>query len=35
LSRELERIYSDNSETSNDVLTITGGEYLEVIATRR
>jgi ubiquinone/menaquinone biosynthesis C-methylase UbiE len=35
LSRELEQIYADNSETSNGVLTITGGEYLEVIATRR
>jgi ubiquinone/menaquinone biosynthesis C-methylase UbiE len=35
LSRELEQIYSDTSETLNGVLTITGGEYLEVIATRR
>jgi SAM-dependent methyltransferase len=35
LSRELEQIYADSSETSNGVLTITGGEYLEVIATRR
>ncbi|WP_455219949.1 class I SAM-dependent methyltransferase, partial [Kaarinaea lacus] len=28
-------IYRDNSETRNGILTITGGEYLEVIATRR
>jgi ubiquinone/menaquinone biosynthesis C-methylase UbiE len=35
LSQELEQIYADNSETSSGVLTITGGEYLEVIATRR
>ena len=28
-------IYRNNSETHNGILTITGGEYLEVIATRR
>lgn len=32
---KLFHIYRNNSETSNGVLTITGGEYLEVIATRR
>lgn len=31
----LERIYRANSETRNGILTITNGEYLEVIATRR
>lgn len=35
LQRTLENIYKDNSEYLNDILTITGGEYLEVIATRR
>ena len=28
-------IYRDNSEITNGVLTITGGEYLDVVATRR
>jgi SAM-dependent methyltransferase len=32
---ELFHIYRNNSETRNGVLTITGGEYLDVIATRR
>jgi len=32
---KLFHIYRNNSETSNDILTITGGEYLEIIATRR
>ena len=32
---KLFHIYRNNSETHNGVLTITGGEYLEVIATRR
>ncbi len=31
----LMRIYRNSSETKNGILTITGGEYLEVIATRR
>lgn len=31
----LAQIYLDTSETRNGTLTITGGEYLEVIATRR
>ena len=35
LHQNLENIYVDNSEICDDVLTITGGEYLEVIATRR
>ena len=35
LQIDLEAIYRNNSETHNDILTITGGEYLEVIATRR
>lgn len=33
--RDLEKIYRDNSEVNNNGITITGGEYLEVIATRR
>ena len=32
---KLFHIYRENSETNNGILTITGGEYLEVIATRR
>lgn len=32
---QLEQVYRNNSEQRNGVLTITGGEYLEVIATRR
>lgn len=32
---KLFQIYRNNSKTQNGVLTITGGEYLEVIATRR
>ena len=32
---KLYHIYRNNSETHNGILTITGGEYLEVIATRR
>ena len=32
---KLFHIYHANSESCNGVLTITGGEYLEVIATRR
>lgn len=32
---KLFHIYRDNSETRNGILNITGGEYLEVIATRR
>jgi len=32
---KLFHIYRNNSETHNDILTITGGEYLEVLATRR
>lgn len=35
LHRDLERIYRRYSRFDNDTLTITGGEYLEVIATRR
>jgi len=35
LHEELEGIYAANSETRNGILTITGGEYLEVAATRR
>ena len=31
---KLFHIYRDNSESHNGILTITGGEYLEVIATR-
>jgi hypothetical protein len=32
---DLFHIYRNNSETHNGVLTITDGEYLEVIATRK
>jgi len=35
LRQQLEQIYTNSSETSNGILTITAGEYLEVIATRR
>lgn len=35
LHQNLETIYRSNSEVKNSILTITGGEYLEVIATRR
>ena len=35
LHEKLANIFRRNSEMSNGVLTITGGEYLEVIATRR
>ena len=35
LHNSLEQIYLDASETANGVLTITHGEYLEVVATRR
>lgn len=35
LYTKLVEIYRNNSESKNGVLTITGGEYLEVIATRR
>jgi ubiquinone/menaquinone biosynthesis C-methylase UbiE len=35
LHNRLEQIYRDNSATHNDVLTVTGGEFLEVIAVRR
>lgn len=35
LHQSLETIYRNSSEQHNDILTITGGEYLEVIATRR
>lgn len=35
LRNALEQIYLDASETRNGVLTITQGEYLEVVATRR
>jgi ubiquinone/menaquinone biosynthesis C-methylase UbiE len=35
LRKSLEQIYFDASETTNGVLTITNGEYLEVVATRR
>ena len=35
LARQLERIYSDNGVSRGGIFTITGGEYLEVIATRR
>lgn len=35
LHENLETIYRSNSEVKNGILTITGGEYLEVIATRR
>jgi hypothetical protein len=35
LHRHLEEIFEVNSKTKNGILTITNGEYLEVIATRR
>lgn len=35
LRQQLKQIYEQNSNWKNGVLTITGGEYLEVIATRR
>ncbi len=35
LHRNLQKIYMDNGELVNGNITITGGEYLEVIATRR
>lgn len=35
LQEKLETIYAENSEQHNGILTITGGEYLEIIATRR
>lgn len=35
LKHDLETIYRNNSEVNNHILTITGGEVLEVIATRR
>lgn len=35
LHQKLKTIYQANSAIQNDILTITGGEYLEVIATRR
>lgn len=35
LHQTLESIYRSNSETRNNILTITNGEYLEVVATRR
>ena len=35
LHEELEQIYANNSEINDGILTLTGGEYLEVIATRR
>ncbi|MEN8133181.1 MAG: class I SAM-dependent methyltransferase [Pseudomonadota bacterium] len=35
LRQQLEHLYADSSETLNGILTITAGEYLEVIATRR
>jgi hypothetical protein len=35
LHKDLETIYRNNSEVRDDTLTITGGEYLEVIATRK
>jgi len=35
LHRDLENIYKDNGKIINGNITITGGEYLEVIATRR
>ena len=34
LHRDLQHVYDTNSETHNDTLTITNGEYLEVKATR-
>lgn len=35
LHSALEEIYRTSSETKNDILTITHGEYLEIVATRR
>lgn len=35
LHEQLSRVYRENSETKNGIMTITGGEILEVIATRR
>lgn len=35
LYNQLSRIYRDTSEIKDGIMTITGGEYLEVIATRR
>ena len=35
LAEELEEIYARNSEIRDGVLTITNGEYLEVVATRK
>jgi SAM-dependent methyltransferase len=35
LHRQLKQIYADNSVFSNGRLTVTGGEYLDVTATRR
>lgn len=35
LHDELEEIFAANSETHDGILTITGGEYLDVVATRR
>ncbi len=35
LHEELEQIFADNSETDGRLLTVTGGEYLEVTARRR
>lgn len=35
LREKLAEVYRNNSERKNGILTITGGEYLEVIATRR
>ena len=35
LQRQLETIYANNGENRSTGLTITGGEYLEIIATRR
>ena len=35
LYEELAQIYSNNSEMNDGILTVTGGEYLEVVAARR
>jgi len=35
LHQSLQDIYQSNSTVKNDILTITGGEYLEIAATRR
>jgi len=35
LREKLESIYEENSEIRNEILTITGGEFLQVVATRR